>query len=187
MKKLTYVFFVLTLVAATTFVACNKIVDLLEVTLTDVTFDADINVSELTTKDTGYAFGGSGTINPSANSDMAPYLATIRRVEIKSVKVTVTSVTPSTGLDLYTASFSITDDENGDSFTYSITSTTPITVGTEFLFDENTPNFDVVSDIISSMHQATVNLNGTVSQSGFTLGFNYSIVADVTVGVPNDK
>gem|GEM_PF-7034504 len=187
MKKLTYVFIVLAFVVAGTFVSCNKITDLLEITLPDVTFDADINVEELTpTKNGGYAFGGSGTINPSANSDIAPYLATIRRVEIKEVKVTVNSVTPSTGVNLIDAYFTITDLENGDTFTYNVSSTTALTAGTEFILDSTTPNFGVVSDIISNMHEATISLGGHVDQTGFTLGFNYSIRADVTVGVPQD-
>lgn len=186
MKKLTYVFIALTLLIGGTFVSCNKITDLLEVTIPNVTFDADINVDELTTKDAGYAFGGSGTINPSANSDVAPYLATIRRVEIKEVKVTVNSVTPSTGVNLLDAYFTITDTENGDTFTYNVSSTTALTAGTEFILDSTTPNFGVVSDIISNMHEATISLGGHVDQTGFTLGFNYSIRADVTVGVPQD-
>lgn len=186
MKKLTLLLIAISLVSAVSFVSCDKVTDLLETTLKDVTFDVDVNVTELTTKDNGYAFGGTGTINPSANSALSQYLSLIRRVEITEVKVKVTSVTPASGLELYDATFSITDTENQANFTYTITTTTPIVVGTEFVLDSSTPNFSVVSDIISDLHAADIALGGHVSETGFALGFNYSIKADITVGVPQN-
>lgn len=186
MKKLAYVLVAFTLVVSSTFVSCDKVTDLLEITLRDVTFEAEINVTELTTKDGGYEFGGSGSIEPSENSALSQYLALIRNVEITEIKVTVNSVTPATGLDLYDATFSITDDETGANFTHTITTTTPIIVGTEFVLDSSLPNFGVVSDIINDLHDATIAMGGHVSETGFALGFTYSIKADITVGVPED-
>ena len=184
MKKLAYVLIAFTLVISSTFISCDKVTDLLEITLHDVTFDANINVTELTTKDGGYGFGGSGSIDPAENSALTQYLALIRNVEITEIKVTVNSVTPATGLDLYDATFSITDDETGANFTYTLTTTTPITEGTDFVLDSSLPNFGVVSDIINDLHPATIAMGGHVSETGFALDFNYSITADITVGVP---
>lgn len=184
MKKLTYLIIAMTLIVATSVTSCKKITDLLEITLRDVVFDVDVNASELTTKNDGFGFGGTATLNPAGNSDLAPYLSTIRRVEIKEIKVTVTSVSPATGLELLDASFSLTDNTNSDNFTYTVSTATPLTVGTEIILDSSTPNFDKVSDIISALHSSTVSLQGHVNQTGFTIGFNYSIKADITVGVP---
>jgi len=184
MKKFMYLFIALTLLVSVGVVSCDKVKDALEITLKDVKFDVDINVAELTTKDGGVTFGGSGTIDPASIPELADYLALIRGVNVTEIKVTVISVTPATGLSLNSASFSITDMVNNANFTYQITSPVPITVGTEFVINSSTPNFNVVSEIISSLHEANVVAGGNVSQAGFVLGFNYSITADVTVGVP---
>lgn len=186
MKKLTYVIIALTLITSISVISCDKITDLLELTLYNVTFDIDVDVAELTTKDGSYEFGGTATFDPSNNPDLEPYLATIREVEIKEIRVTVDTIVPITGIDLIDASFSITDLVNNANFTYTITETTPLFVGKEFVIDETTPNFNVVSDIINDRHSATVSLEGHVNQTGFVLGFTYSIVADITVGVPQD-
>ena len=184
MKKLAYLFFVLTLTVSATFISCDKVTDLLEITLRDITFEANIDVTELTTKDAGYEFGGSGTIYPRQSSALSQYLALIREVNITEIKVTVNSVTPASGLDLYDATFSITDNVTGANFTHTISSTTPIVAGTEFVLDDSLPNFGVVSDIINDLNEATIAMGGHVSETGFTLSFNYSITADITVGVP---
>ncbi|MCD6180531.1 MAG: hypothetical protein J7K39_11575 [Bacteroidales bacterium] len=184
MKKLTYLFFVLTLAVSATFVSCDKVTDLLEITLKDVTFDVDVDVAELTTKDGGIEFGGSGTINPRANSELTPYLSLIREVNITEIKISVNSVSPA-GLELLDATFTITDDVTGNSFTYS-PDRQVIDGTTEFILDSSLPNFDVVSDIINDLHAATITLGGHVSETGFAISFNYSITADITVGVPQD-
>lgn len=186
MKKLSYLLFVLTLAVSAAFVSCDKVKDLLEITLRDVTFDVNIDVTELTTKDGGYEFGGSGSIDPVANTALSQYLELIREVNITEIKVTVNSATPASGLDLYDAIFSITDNVTGANFTYTLTTTTPIVAGTEFVLDDSLPNFGVVSDIINDLHAATIVMGGHVSQAGFVLGFTYSIKADITVGVPQD-
>lgn len=184
MKKLTYLFFVLTLSVSTTFVSCNKVKDLLEITLRDVNFEANIDATELTTKDGSYGFGGSGSINPAANSALSQYLELIREVNITEIKISVNSAMPA-GLELVDGTFTITDDVNGNSFTY--TATPQVIDGTtEFVLDSSLPNFGVVSDIINDLHAATISVDGHVNQTGFTLSFNYSITADITVGVPQD-
>ena len=185
MKKLSYLFIALTLITSISIVSCNKVKDLLEITLRDVTFDVNVDASEITTKDGSYDFGGTGTISPRSNADLNPYLALIRSVTITEVKVTVTSVDPA-DLNLLGAVFSITDNENGDVFTYTVTKSTPLS-GDEFVIDSSNPNFNVVSDIINNLHDATVSLAGSVDQAGFTLAFNYSVKADIVVGVPQNK
>ncbi len=185
MKKLSYLFIALTLITSISIVSCNKVKDLLEITLRDVTFDVDVDATELTTKDGSYDFGGSGTISPRSNADLNPYLSLIRSVDITEVKVTVTSVNPS-DLNLLGATFSITDNDNGAVFTYTVTTSTPLS-GATFIIDSSTPNFSIVSDIINDLHDATVSLTGSVDQPGFTIGFNYSVKADIVVGVPQTK
>lgn len=180
-------FIALTLITSITLVSCDKITDLIEITLKDVAFEIDVNVAEMSTKIDAYKFGGSTTFDPSTNSELEPYLSTIREVNIKEIKVTVNSITPVTGVDLLDATFSITDLVNSANFTYTISTTTPLTVGTEFVIDETTPNFNVVSDIINERHSATVSMEGQVNQTGFVLGFTYSIIADITVGVPEGE
>ncbi len=186
MKKLTFLFFTLTLLTAGTFISCDKVTNALETTIPDLTFDVNINVAEINTKTGSYEFGGSGTIDPSTIPELQPYLALIREVVITEIKITVISVTPATGLELYDATFSLTDLVTSDNFTYSIPSSIPLEVGYEFIIGTSTPNFNVASEIISSLHEATVSAIGHVSQTGFLLGFNYSITANVTVGVPQN-
>lgn len=184
MKKLTLLLIAISLVSAVSFVSCDKVVDALETTLKDVTFDVDVNVTELTTKDGSYGFSGSGTINPSANTALSQYLSLIREVNITEIKVTVNSVTPA-GLELLDAEFTITDDVTGSSFTY--TATPQVIDGTTvFLMDSSLPNFSVVSDIINELHAATITMGGHVNETGFAISFNYSIKADITVGVPQN-
>lgn len=185
MKKLVYLFFILTLAVSSAFVSCDKVKDLLEITLRDVTFDAEIDVTELTGKDSGYGFSGSGTINPSANTALSQYLELIREVNITEIKITVNSVSPA-GLELLDAEFIITDDVTGKSFVYTVDTPLVIDGTTEFVLDSSLPNFDVVSDIINDLHAATISMGGHVSEAGFALGFTYSIKADITVGVPQD-
>jgi hypothetical protein len=184
MKKLTYLFFVLTLAVSATFVSCDQVKDLLEITLRDVTFEDNIDVTEQTTKDGSYGFEGSGSINPAANSALSQYLSLIREVNITEIKISVNSVSPA-GLELLDATFTITDDETGNSFTYSPDAQV-IDGTTEFVLDSSLPNFGVVSDIINDLHAATITTEGHVSETGFAISFNYSIKADITVGVPED-
>lgn len=184
MKKLSYLLIIMSVFISGLFVSCSDVKDALETTIEDVTFDVDVNVSEITTKDDSYEFGGSATLDPKGNSDIGPYLSTIRAVKIKEVIVEVTSITPATGIDLMDATFTLTDLENSAAFTYQITESTPLTLGKTFVLNSSTPNFSVVSDIISDLHSSTVSLSGHVNQTGFVLGFKYTIVADITVGVP---
>ncbi len=183
MKRTNLVFFILTVLMAVSFTSCQKI----EVTLTDVSFVVNVNVEELTTKDSGVAFGGSGIIDPSSSPELADYLDLIHHVEITEVKIKVISAEPATGLELNDVYFSLTDNVNQDNFTYEITSPRPIAVGTEFIIDSNSPNFNVVSDIINDLHEATVGIDGHVNQAGFVLGFEYAVKANITVGVPSGK
>lgn len=90
------------------------------------------------------------------------------------------------GLELLDAEFIITDDVTGKSFVYTVDTPQVIDGSTEFVLDSSLPNFDVVSDIINDLHAATITLGGHVSETGFAISFNYSITADITVGVPQD-
>lgn len=186
MKKLTYFLIALTfVVTGSSLTSCKKIVeDLLVITLQDVHFESTVDVSELLTKNDGFGFGGSKTLIPSQVSAVMPYLATIREVNITEIKVVVTSVTPASGLELLDAAFSITDLSNDEAFVYTLPEAQAIAVGTEFVIDSSSPNFGVVSEIITNMHEANIFMGGTANQTGFLLSFKYSITADITVGVP---
>ena len=186
MKRLTILFIALTLLVSGAFVSCKKVKELLEITLHDVAYDVDINVSDLATKDGGYAFAGTATFDPSSNSELEPYLANIRRVVITEIKITVTSITPATGISLLNATFSLKDNVNNAEFTYQFTPK-PLVAGAEFIIDNNAPDFSLISDIITNQHQSTVSIRGSVNNPGFVIDFNTAIKADITVGVPNGK
>lgn len=165
------------------FVSCSKIKDALEITV-PVTYNVPINVAEGLTKSDAYPFGGTASFDPSSASELEPYLATIRNVAITEVKVTVSSINPATGVELIDATLTITDNVNSQSFTYAIPAAMSLAVGSSFTIDKNAPNFSVVSDIINSLHSATVSLNGHVNQTGFSITFDNQISANITVGVP---
>jgi len=187
MKRTTYFLIAFALILAGGFTSCEKVKSLLEITLTDVPFVINIDVQEISKKDSGVEFGGSGSFDPNDSPELAEYLDLVRNVEITEIKVRVTSATPATGLELSDAFFTLTDQANQASFTYNLPAAMDIVVGSEILIDSNTPNFSVVSDIISDMHAASVSLGGHVNQSGFILGFEYSIKANITVRVPEEK
>lgn len=187
MKKTTYIIIVLGLIMSGSFTSCKKINSLLEITLNDVQFEVDLDANVNSTKSGSYEFAGTATFNPSDNSEVNDYLETIRSVVIKEIKLTVSSITPATGVSLLDATFSLTDNVNAAEFTHTISTVTPLIVGTEFVFNENTPNFNIVSAIITDMHAATVSLTGHVNQPGLIIGFNSLITADITVGVPEGK
>lgn len=183
MKRTTHLFLILTLLLAGSFTSCQKV----EITLNDVSFVVNVDVSELSTKDSNIEFGGSGIIDPSTSPELADYLTLIHNVEITEVKIKVISAEPATGLELNDVYFSLTDNVNQSNFTYEITSPTPIAVGTEFIIDSNSPNFNVVSEIINNLNEATVSINGHVNQPGFVLAFEYAVKANITVGLPSGK
>ncbi|MDA3905134.1 MAG: hypothetical protein PF484_03575 [Bacteroidales bacterium] len=168
---------------------------MLEVTLQDVEFNIDLNISE-TTKTGSYEFSGTAIFDPAINTELEPYYETIRDVTITEMTITVTSITPSTGVSLLDASLTITDNVNGTQFNHIIstvkpltaytpsTPTTPEILATEFVIGLTAADFSVLSGIINDMHDATVDFSGHVNQTSFTIGFNVGIVADITVGVP---
>lgn len=183
MKKLTYLLTALILFGSVVFISCDKVKELLELTIRDVEFTAQIKGSDLIFKADGFPFAGSMTLDPKTNEKLAEHLDNIRRIEVTEVKITVDSVLSASGLILNDALFSITDTVNDSTFTYSIPAAKPIAKGTLILIGGETPDYSTISDILSAMHVAEIGVDGHINQPGY-LELTFTIKADVTVGVP---
>ncbi len=183
MKKISFLVIIMSMLISSMFISCSKIIDALEITV-PVTYNVPINVAEGLAKSDTYPFGGTASFDPSSASELEPYLATIRNVSITEVTMIVSSITPATGVSLTDATLTITDNVTNASFTYTITTVTPLVVGTSFTINKSAPGFDTVTNIINDLHAATVSLNGHVNQTGFSITFDNIISADITVGVP---
>lgn len=185
MKKLTYLLTALILFGSGAFYSCNKVKDLLEVTIKDVEFTAQINSSNLVTKSDGFQFAGTVTIDPKDNPELAPYLETIRRVEVTNVKIAIDSVAPTSGLILNDAIFTIKDNVNDSTFTYTIPEAIPLAKGTVIQIGGDSPDYSTISDIISALHVVNLGVDGHTNQLGL-VNFTFTIKADITVGVPRE-
>jgi len=184
MKKLSYLLIALILLGSGVFSSCDKVKDLLEITLTDVEFTADFNASDLIMK-ADIPFEGSVTFDPKDNPELAPYLETVRRVEVTEVKITVNSVTSVSEIILNDAIFSLTDTVNSDVYSYTTPEPIPLKVGTIILIGGETPDYSIISNILSALHVAKVGMEGNLNQPGL-LDLTFTIKADITVGVPRD-
>lgn len=186
MKKLSYLLTALILLGSGVFSSCDKVKDLLEITLTDVEFTVDFNASDLNLKIDPIPFSVPPvTFDPKDNAELAPYLETVRRVEVTEVKITVNSATSIGEFILNDAIFTLTDTVNSD--VYSYTTTAPITLeaGTIIMIGGETPDYSKISDIISALHVASLGMEGHINQPGL-LDLTFTIKADITVGVPRD-
>lgn len=182
-KKLTYLFAAIAIVLTGSLTSCNKVTDLLEITLEDFAYAVEVPVEFGSTKSDGFAFNGSGPFDPNASPDDETYGKIIKQVNLKSITIFVSELTAPSEVIINDAVFVITDDETGKSLTFEIKDPITIYPFKEFTIDPNTANYDVLADILKDLHPATISINGHINQNEIVLSFTYSIVADLTLGV----
>jgi len=182
-KKLTYLFIATAITLAGGLTSCNKVTDLLEITLEDFAYSVEVPVEIETTKGSSYAFSGTGPFDPNASPGDESFGKIIKQVDLKSISIMVSELQASSDVIIEDAVFVITDDETGKSLTFEITEPITIYPFMEFTIDPSTPNFSVLADILKDLHPATISINGHVNQNEIALTFMYSILADLTLGV----
>jgi len=179
MKKVTFLFLIGMFITAVSFTSCKKVVDDLqdsiEVTLhTDLAVPMDI-VPTAGKGNTG-EFNSQATLDPTQNAELADYLEKIKRIEVEKIKVLVTRVSVA-DLIMRTGTFTLTDNETGDSFTFHTPENFAIAVGTTYEIDNTTEGWATLNQIVTSLHAVTVSAVGTINNN------NYDIGADIILPV----
>lgn len=182
-KKLTHLIIATAFILVGSLTSCDKVTDLLEITLEDFVYSVEVPVDIETTKGSGFTFNGTGPFDPNASPEDESFGKIIKQVDLKSISIMVSELTASSEVVIYDAVFVITDDETGKSLTFEITEPITIYPFMEFVIDPSTPNFSVLADILKDLHPATISINGHVNQNEIALTFMYSITADLTLGV----
>lgn len=178
-KKITYLIIATALMLTGGLTSCDKVTDLLEITLEDFVYSVEFE----TTKSSSYTFNGTGPFDLTASPEDESFGKIIKQVDLKSISIIVSSLSANSTVEIYDAVFVITDDVTGKSLTYAITEPITIYPFMEFVVDPSTPNFDVLADILKDPHPATIRIDGHVNQNEIALTFMYTITADITLGL----
>ena len=182
-KKLTYLFIATAITLAGSLTSCNKVKDILEITLEDFAYAVEVPVEIGATKGSSIPFSGSGPFDPNASPGDESFGKIIKRVDLKSITIMVSELQASSDVIIEDAEFVITDDVTGKSLIFEITDPITIYPFMDFTIDPSTPNFSVLADILKDLHPATITIVGHVNQNEIALTFMYNIVADLTLGV----
>lgn len=182
-KKLTYLIIATALMLTGGLTSCDKVTDLLEITLEDFVYSVEVPVEFETTKSSSYAFNGTGPFDLAASPEDESFGKIIKQVNLKSISIIVSSLSANSTVEIYDAVFVITDDVTGKSLTYAITEPITIYPFMEFVVDPSTPNFDMLADILKDPHPATIRIDGHINQNEIALTFMYTITADITLGL----
>ena len=179
MKKLSLLFILAIFASAAMFSGCEKLADELEnsvVVTIHAKLEAPITAVPSTGKfgSDGYGYNERAVLDPATNEDLAVYLTSIDTIDVESITILVTSVS-SNNLILENSTFTITDNVDGSSFTYSTPANTPVTDGTIFHVDSSLPGFNNVNLMMDSLHSATVTAVGSVNQNEFSIGYVYAV------------
>jgi hypothetical protein len=179
MKKLSLLFVLAICASSVMFTGCEKLADELDNSV-EVTIHAKLEAPITAVPSTGkfgsdgYGYNESAVLDPATNGDLADYLTSIDTIDVESITILVTSVS-SNNLILENSTFTITDNENGSSFSFSTPANSPITVGTIFHVDSSLPGFNNVNLMMDSLHSTTVNAVGSVNQNDFSIGYIYGV------------
>lgn len=170
---------------AGTFTSCEKVAEELQ-SATEVTINTDLEVPMVlvpeSAKSTNATFKETAVINLSENEDLKEYLSDIKSIEVTKILIKILSSDP-TNLTLESGNFSIKDDVNGDSFSFSTPANSPLIAGTQLEFGPTTPGWSIVNAIINSQHSATLTAVGSINNETFTVGFNYVISLKATASL----
>ena len=172
MKKVTFLFLIGMFITAVSFTSCKKVVDDIQDSV-EVTLHTDLNVPmdlvPTATKDGSGAFNAQATLDPSQNAELSDYLEKIKKIDVEKIKVLVTRVSTS-GLVMRTGTFTLTDNVNGDSFTFSTPENFAIAVGTTYEIDDTTEGWATLNQIVTSLHPVTVSAVGSINNTDFDIG-----------------
>jgi len=185
-KRSIYLIIALAMLLIGSLSSCDKITELLEVTLDDFAYPVIVSVDITSSESSPYAFSGTGDFDGITDPDEDEYVGDIiHAVNVKSISIIISDLAADSEIELLDGVFTLTDDVTGKSLTYEINEPITITPYMEFVIDPSTTNYGIVEEIIKDIHQSTITINGHVNQDEIYLTFMYTIVADVTIGVPS--
>lgn len=185
MKKLSFLLIAGLVLLGGAFTSCEKIAEEIqnatEITI-NTTLDAPIvAVPEISKSTDGNAkFNEFYILDIANNVDLKDHLDKIQSLELTEIEVTIVSATPN-GLTLIDGLYSITDNVNGDSFSFNSPSNLPLVNGSSFKVDENTPGWNTVNAIIASKNPSTLRAIGTINNETFEVNFNCSLKVKAVV------
>lgn len=152
----------------------------------DTTFDADlfIDVAEPVVKSAaaeGYPFEAYATIDVLDDEDVYEYQDKIDDFIVSGVTVSVTSVTPSQGVELLPqTAFTISNGTR--TATWTLASSMPIEVGTSQDLEDLGKIYETVNAILADMKPFTVSAVGSTNVAPVSailrLGINTKVVAN---------
>ncbi len=185
MKKLSLLIAAGLIIIAGTFTSCEKVAEEIakatEITV-NTTLDAPIVAVPEASKstDANGTFKESYVLDLASNEDLKDHLDKIQSLSMSEIQVLIQSSSPE-NLTLLNGTFSITDNVNGDSFTFSSPANFPLVDGTKFTINEDVPGWDMANQIIASKHAATLGAIGTIDNEAFEVNFLCSLKVKAVV------
>jgi len=185
MKKLSFLLVAAIVLFSGAFTSCEKVAEEIE-NATEITVNTSLDAPIVAVPETTKSTNGDAKFNETYildlanNDDLKDYLDKIQSISVSEIIVSIQSVDPS-NLVLLDGTFSITDNENGDSFSFNAPSNLSLIKDASFKIDENTPGWETVNDIIASKHASTLQAVGTINDESFTVEFLCSLKVKAVV------
>ena len=184
MKKLNLITMAALIIVGACFSSCEKLAEELQDSM-KATIYTELNAAFMALPDAeknmmeSASFNDTTVIDINRNEDLADYLENIESIEVYKITVQIDSVS-SDNLVLENATFSIIDNTTEEKFEFSTPTNLPIVANTEYILPEGYPGWDLVNQIIGSMHSATATAVGTINNEDFSVGMKVIIYVRVT-------
>jgi len=179
MKKNTFIFLLGILLSTVSFTSCDKLEDAIEVTINT---EFETHIEAIPVEGKSATFNESVVLDPNKSEDLEDYIDDLKSVNLLGVKIKVTSVEPS-GIVLENSTFTVEDNENGNTFVYTTPENTKLAVGTIFEVGTDNNGWDVIKQIINDMHASRITAAGSVNSDEFKIGFDITYKVKATAGV----
>ena len=168
--------FLALLLIAVSFVSCESIKSLADVEF-DTTVRTNLNLTSegAVTKSSlvNYSFSGSATLNPTNDPEVQKYIDKIKDYTVKSITLTVTSVSESGVKILKDSYFKLYDAD--DDVTWTLDADFNVEVGNSYTLSNNTGDYATVQKILRK------NSTSTITGEGYTNTGNVTIVLDTEI------
>jgi len=171
MKKLNYLLAVMFL-AGLTFLSCNKVKELADVTF-DATYNTDLNVV-VPAEGRSVSFDTEATIDPASDPEVEQYLDNIVGINVQSMTATITSI--SKDVTLVTADLTVSNANHSTGWTME---NLPLSVGASIPLNNENGQWDTINQILMEQQIFTVNLSGETDEGDVTFTLQLTITAQI--------
>jgi hypothetical protein len=169
------------LILAGSFVSCENIKSLADVDF-DTTVQTNLNLASDggTTKSSlvDYSFSGSATLNPTNDPEVQKYIDKIKDYAVKSITLTVTSVSEPGVKILKDSYFKIHD--TGDEVTWTLDADFDVEIGNSYTLSNTTGDYATVQKILRKNSTSTVSGEGYTNIGDVTITLDTKIEATIT-------